>query len=247
MGDAGMLEGDSLPAIEDVEVDSGIVVLLARVFLIFGGVAPYIPQYLQIMNTNDASGFSTYVCLVILFSNVLRIAYWFGHWFDNALLLQSVVMNAAMFALLELCLRTQRNRAAANGIPYQESKFRDFRADKFWKWTDLWSYIQATIILLIISTIYTSALSGKDVFIEPIGFIALLVESTLAMPQFVKNYQARSTNGMNVYMVILWAIGDGIKGFFFYHTKQPLPFQLCAIIQLAVDAALFYQVGTYDQ
>lgn len=44
--------------------------------MIFGGVVPYIPQYRTIKRTRDAEGFSTFVCLVLLVANVLRILFW---------------------------------------------------------------------------------------------------------------------------------------------------------------------------
>lgn len=45
--------------------------------MIIGGVAPYIPQYRQIRRTQDADGFSLYVCLALLIANTLRILFWF--------------------------------------------------------------------------------------------------------------------------------------------------------------------------
>lgn len=44
--------------------------------MIFGGIVPYIPQYRKIKRTRDAEGFSTYVCLVLLVANILRILFW---------------------------------------------------------------------------------------------------------------------------------------------------------------------------
>ena len=44
--------------------------------MIFGGIVPYIPQYRTIRRIRDAEGFSTYVCLVLLVANVLRILFW---------------------------------------------------------------------------------------------------------------------------------------------------------------------------
>lgn len=44
--------------------------------MILGGVVPYIPQYRSIRRTRDADGFSTFVCLVLLISNILRILFW---------------------------------------------------------------------------------------------------------------------------------------------------------------------------
>ena len=44
--------------------------------MIFGGVVPYIPQYLDIYSTSNTEGFSTYVCLALLVANILRILFW---------------------------------------------------------------------------------------------------------------------------------------------------------------------------
>lgn len=44
--------------------------------MVFGGVVPYVPQYRAIKKTRDADGFSTFVCLVLLISNILRILFW---------------------------------------------------------------------------------------------------------------------------------------------------------------------------
>lgn len=44
--------------------------------MIFGGIVPYVPQYRKIRRTRDAEGFSTYVCLVLLVANILRILFW---------------------------------------------------------------------------------------------------------------------------------------------------------------------------
>jgi hypothetical protein len=50
--------------------------LLASGFIIFGGVVPYIPQYLEINSSRNADGFSTFVCLTLLVANTLRILFW---------------------------------------------------------------------------------------------------------------------------------------------------------------------------
>ena len=44
--------------------------------MVFGGIVPYIPQYLEIKRTDNADGFSTYVCLALLIANTLRILFW---------------------------------------------------------------------------------------------------------------------------------------------------------------------------
>ena len=49
---------------------------LVQLLMIFGGVVPYIPQYQVIKSTENAEGFSLYVCLSLLVANILRIIFW---------------------------------------------------------------------------------------------------------------------------------------------------------------------------
>lgn len=44
--------------------------------MVIGGVIPYVPQYYQIQQTQDADGFSLLVCLTMLVANTLRILFW---------------------------------------------------------------------------------------------------------------------------------------------------------------------------
>lgn len=53
-----------------------IVTFLSVGSMVVGGVVPYIPQFRKIRKTKDASGFSTYVCLVLLIANILRVYFW---------------------------------------------------------------------------------------------------------------------------------------------------------------------------
>ncbi|XP_008841287.3 PQ-loop repeat-containing protein 1 [Nannospalax galili] len=71
--------------------------------MVFGGVVPYIPQYRDIRRTQNADGFSTHVCLVLLVANILRILFWFGRHFESPLLWQSIVMILTMLLMLKLC------------------------------------------------------------------------------------------------------------------------------------------------
>ena len=83
-GDQPMLIGDAVKDFNDPELHTNelMSILLELVTwvsvgsIIFGGVVPYIPQYRTIRKTRDAEGFSTFVCLVLLVANILRILFW---------------------------------------------------------------------------------------------------------------------------------------------------------------------------
>jgi len=53
-----------------------ILSVIASCLMIFGGVVPYVPQYLDIMRLRNADGFSLFVCLTLLIANTLRILFW---------------------------------------------------------------------------------------------------------------------------------------------------------------------------
>lgn len=85
-GDAAKINlvGDGMNALGDeglhLEALWGIGMVLIRWIsvgaMVFGGVIPYIPQYRTISRTRDSEGFSTFVCLVLLIANMLRILFW---------------------------------------------------------------------------------------------------------------------------------------------------------------------------
>ena len=65
-----------------------LIALGCELAMIFGGVVPYIPQYISIKRSGNTKGFSLYVCLALIIANTLRILFWFGRHFETPLLLQ---------------------------------------------------------------------------------------------------------------------------------------------------------------
>nr|CAJ83324.1 PQ loop repeat containing 1 [Xenopus tropicalis] len=90
--------------------------------MIFGGVVPYIPQYRDIRRTQNAEGFSIYVCLMLLIANILRILFWFGHHFESPLLWQSIIMIVTMLLMLKLCTEVR----VANELNPKRRSFTGF-------------------------------------------------------------------------------------------------------------------------
>ena len=52
------------------------VAWIASGAMVIGGLVPYIPQYRDIKRTDNSEGFSTFVCLILLIANSLRILFW---------------------------------------------------------------------------------------------------------------------------------------------------------------------------
>ncbi|CAO1349968.1 unnamed protein product [Diamesa hyperborea] len=216
-----------------------VVGYLAATAMIGGGVLPYIPQYRQILKTQDPDGFSLHVCLALLIANTLRILFWFSKRFELPLLVQSVVMNVTMFLMIHLCVKVRRNNAIMRA---RERVFSDFDSRYFWAWTDFQSYLDFMLVVWAIGAAVTYVLLPVNWFMETMGFCAVFTEAMLGAPQFLRNYKNKSTHGMSIYMVIMWTVGDLYKTSYFIARRSPTQFWVCGLLQVTLDLAILFQV-----
>jgi len=234
------------------QVLMSLVTFVAEMSMVFGGVIPYIPQYLNIKRSHNTKGFSLYVCLALIVANTLRILFWFGRHYEYPLLLQSVLMNLAMLELVRLCVtvndksRSERLLAPANQKKESEQHiFIDFDPKFFWQWTDFQSYVEAVMTFLAIGCVTMFFMLKVEPFVETVGFLAVFTEALLGTPQFYRNYRNKSTFGMSLPMVLMWTSGDVFKTSYFVLRKTPVQFAVCGCLQIAVDLAILAQVWYY--
>ena len=128
-----------------------LVTVGSELAMVFGGVMPYIPQYLQIQSKQTTQGFSMFVCLALLMANTLRIIFWFGNHFETPLLIQSILMNLTMFALIHLCVKINNKEFFAE--KRKGRHFTDFDPDYFWRWTDFLSYLEFVMCIALLGKI----------------------------------------------------------------------------------------------
>ncbi|XP_067268188.1 solute carrier family 66 member 2 isoform X1 [Chanodichthys erythropterus] len=232
---------------------------IASFAIIFGGVVPYIPQYRDIRRTQNAEGFSTYVCLVLLIANILRILFRFGRYFETPLLWQSIIMIITMLIMLSLCtnvrmateLNTKRRSFTATDSKDEEIKvpkrlFLDFDWNYFWFWSRFVDYLQCVLAFTVLAAYVTYLLLDSVLFVESLGFLAVFTEAMLGTPQLYCNYQNKSTEGMSIKMVLMWTSGDTFKTGYFLLTQAPMQFWICGLLQVCVDFAILFQVYYYS-
>ncbi|XP_054579716.1 solute carrier family 66 member 2 isoform X2 [Eptesicus fuscus] len=195
--------------------------------MVFGGVVPYIPQYRDIRRTQNAEGFSTYVCLVLLVANILRILFWFGRHFESPLLWQSIVMIITMLLMLKLCTEVR----VANELNVKRRFFADFDPHHFWHWSSFADYLQCVLAFTGIAGYVTYLSIDSALFVETLGFLAVLTEAMLGVPQLYRNHRYQSTEGMSIKMVLMWTSGDTFKMAYFLLNGAPLQFSVCGLLQ----------------
>ncbi|XP_075441651.1 solute carrier family 66 member 2 isoform X2 [Ascaphus truei] len=210
--------------------------------MIFGGIVPYIPQYRDIRRTQNAEGFSTYVCLMLLIANILRILFWFGRHFESPLLWQSIIMIIIMLLMLKLCTEVR----VANDLNTKRRAFADFDMNFFWHWSRFTDYIQCVLAFTSVTGYITYLSLDSVVFVETLGFFAVFTEAMLGVPQLYRNHQNNSTEGMSIKMVLMWTSGDTFKTVYFILNQAPFQFTICGLLQVFVDITILLQVYMYS-
>ncbi|XP_026099578.1 PQ-loop repeat-containing protein 1-like [Carassius auratus] len=228
---------------ENMESSWTLLSWLASGVMVFGGAVPYVPQYQDIQRTNNAEGFSTRVCLVLLVANILRIFFWIGKQFELPLLLQSVVMILTMLAMLHLCCSIQ----SRNRVSTKQHHITDLDLLYFWSWSSFGDYLIFCFAFTLLCAFITFLFLDWVLFVEALGSLAVMFEAMLGLPQLLQNYNKRSTRGMSVKMVLLWTAGDIFKTTYFVINESPTQFVVCGAVQILIDIAILLQVGYYGQ
>lgn len=214
--------------------------LLFDTFMATSPVFPYVAQYVEMQKAKSSEGFSTYVCLILLVANVLRILFWVGKRFDLVLLAQSVLLIVCQFVLLELCVRL-RPKA------YETRSLLDgFDAKSVWAWDDFASYVVFIAGGTFVVGLLTLLLLEWPLYVELLGVLALSIEATLGLPQVLRNHKKKSVAGVSNMLIVSWFLGDIWKTYYFVSIGAPTQFVLCGIAQIAVDSVFAWQVYAYS-
>ena len=195
----------------------------------------YLDTIISIHRSKSSGGFSIDVCGIMLVASFLRINFWLGDRFDNALLIQSLVMIVTQVFLLHECLEhrplSTKNQQVSN------------RPLQLWQWNKkemYWRFlIQFAIALAVLQVFF-----GKSaLYISLLGTVGLGIESTLPIPQFMNNKRTKSVKGVRVSMLASWVTGDICKLLFFYFGSDTvsIQFKLCAFIQTFFDVSIAVQ------
>lgn len=121
----------------------------------------------------------------------------------------------------------------------------DFDLKYFWAWTDFQSYLDFMLVVWLVGAIITYFMLPYLWFMETMGFVAVFTEAMLGAPQFIRNFNNKSTHGMSIHMVIMWTVGDMFKTGYFIFRHAPTQFWVCGTLQVSLDLAILLQVFFY--
>ena len=212
---------------------------LVDIFIILGPVVTFVPQYQTLQTPSELKGFSKLTCLILLVAHLTRISYYFTNPFELSLLFQSIAMVVMQLLMIHKCVSLQ----AVDIIADRRRDLRDpLNFQDFWKWEDYLSYVKFVLAFGALNCLLAAFFSFIEFGGTLLGIVALGVESTLMIPQYLKNRNQRSTQGLSVLTVGLLSVGDILKLVYFMIKDIDVLFVICAVIQLCVDFLILGQV-----
>ncbi|KAK4944315.1 hypothetical protein LTR10_016201 [Elasticomyces elasticus] len=125
---------------------SVVVDYFAPVFLILSPITSYADQIFSIHRKKTSDGFSLDIPLIMLVASILKVFYWFGAYYDKALLAQASLMIVVQSVLLKVALDNRAPTGARDGL--QHTPFHGYSAENglkdllsgrrpydFWQWS----------------------------------------------------------------------------------------------------------------
>jgi len=153
-------------------------------------------------------------------------------------------MITAMLLMLEISVRMNRRTVPAL---QRTSVWKGDFFSAFWRWNDLSSFMLALLLFTFVGSVISVIFMKYTFYVEALGMISLLVEACLGLPQFLRNLQRKSTQGMSVKMVLAWLIGDLGKTLYFIFRSTPAQFYICSCLQITLDVLILCQVWLYGR
>ncbi|WVQ63896.1 uncharacterized protein L199_002052 [Kwoniella botswanensis] len=252
----------------------GVIETLAGIGMAVGPPLIYADQAYSIVKKKDSSGFSHDVCGVLLIANIIRVFFWLGNRFEIPLLIQSLLLIISQLVLLAICLHYKTPSESSNYAPLsplpttpedpstrgharQDSDYIDQpptsmsgsgkskRPFEFWQWEGYGSYLEFLAALILALGVLQVILGRWMWYIDALGFVALTIESTLPIPQFISNFKRKSCYGFRSSTLAGWFFGDAYKTVYFFIRGSPIQFKVTAILTLCWDSAVLAQRVMY--
>lgn len=150
-----------------------------------------------------------------------------------------------MLAMQELCVRCRLQKSFSTSSRQKHKRFVDLDFDHFWNWTYFSDYVYFLSVFFVFFAFVTNIFMQSELFIDTLGFVALCMEALLLLPQLLRNFQRKSTDGLSCKMVIMMLCGDLFKTCYYLARSVPSQFWICSTLQVSIDVAILYQVCYY--
>lgn len=172
----------------------------------------YYSQYSLMKETKSVGSFSIDICAILIVANILRVFFWFTTGFADNLLIQSFLVLAIQYLILDICIK----------LGYKQTQ--ETSGSGFWRWDSLAPFGSYHVNLVLFGAAFALGIGLITAFFmwmevssygTVLGLTSLGVEATLAFPQLIHNQRCRSVEGLSIVMIMMWFFGDFFKTIYF--------------------------------
>ena len=225
-------------------------------FIVFCPIINYSFQVLKFKNTKSSKGFSTYLCLLNLLSNTLKIFFWFKEKFRQALLIQSFSVIIMQLYLIYLCVKykehgqdyEQENKNDMNSIINNKEIFCNWKETLnyklIWKWNNIIEYYKFYFLFIFLLSIFYIC-CNDNYYIHIIGTLVIFLEMLCSLPLIIEVHKTKNQKNISKIMVLMWFAGNIFKVFYNIYNNSPIQLIIGTYIQLFCNIILILQLIYY--
>jgi ABC-type amino acid transport system permease subunit len=122
----------------------------------------------------------------------------------------------------------------------QQEGEQETHKESFWHWSSFTIYLKYITLLFCTLIALTAALARFHTYTLFLGSLSAAVEATLGVPQFLLNYKRKNTFGLSVVLIMLWALGDIFKFYYYFSEHSPIALLACASFQIFTDFSILF-------
>ena len=239
------------------------IILIIDIFFVIGPSIGYFLQSLKFKQTKSSKGFSKSLCLIIYFSQILRVFFWIGKPFKITLLYQSILIILFQIYLIHLWVKYHGATYQVKNITqnqvnepnyFEQKDLIEYIIDwsdtispnKIWNWSNQIEYFKFMALIILVLLLISGLIGIHNVLLTNIyGTISVTAEASTLIPQILVSCRTKNSGNLSTSMVALWFIGDSCK--FIYNLKYKTPIQMIisGAFQIFLDFFCLMQILCY--
>ena len=248
---------------KNINIFMDFAILIIDLLIVIGPSIGYFLQSLKFKQTKSSKGFSKSLCLIIYFSQILRVFFWIGKPFKITLLYQSILIILFQIYLIHLWVKYHGATYQVKNITqnqvnepnYCEQKdlieyiidwSNTISPNKIWNWSNQIEYFKFMSLIVFVLLLISGLIGIHNVLLTNIyGTISVTSEASTLIPQILVSCRTKNAGNLSTSMVALWFIGDSCK--FIYNLKYKTPIQMIisGAFQIFLDFFCLMQILCY--
>ena len=238
-------------------------ILIIDILIVIGPSIGYFLQSLKFKQTKSSKGFSKSLCLIIYFSQILRVFFWIGKPFKITLLYQSILIILFQIYLIHLWVKYHGATYQVKNITQNQVNEPNYceqkdlieyiidwsdtiSPNKIWNWSNQIEYFKFMSLIALVLLLISGLIGIHNVLLTNIyGTISVTSEASTLIPQILVSCRTKNAGNLSTSMVALWFIGDSCK--FIYNLKYKTPIQMIisGAFQIFLDFFCLMQILCY--